>query len=674
MISFGRHICNDFNIAIEKEWIITNKTGSYSSSTILMTNTRKHHGLLVAKYPSIDNRIVVFPNCDEDVEIAGNIYNISTHKYKETVYPKGYSHLENFALKDDVVTFLFLIDNVRLKKDIFLMKDKNTVVITYTVLTPNSYAKLHVKPFIAFRETEHVIREMGIFDANATVVSQEKIKIQPYMNIPPAYIYNPDKSEFKLDGVWYRDFTYMREAQSGFDSVEDLYNVGVFTLDIEYNKPKSMVFSTEDLESVDADELRALYKKQIKRVRDLCREAGSCVRDEDYRANIQQLIMAAESFAIEDNDHMPMVLTGYPWPHYIWFRDTFAAMPGLYLVLKKFEDARKILVESLKYEKNGLLPFNMTINKNDMKYTSVDTTLWFFYALYKYLEYTKDFELVNKDGEFFKRLTWIIQKHVEGTDFNIHMADDGLLYAGYQGLQLTWMDTKVGGTTPTARQGKAVEVNALWYNAVKTMEYISMNNNTPDMAKGYTEMADKIYKSFNEKFWNEEDGALYDYIENGNKDASIRPNQIMSISLPFMLIDDPDKRELIMDSIIKELYTSFGLRTLSSMNNNFKARYDGNQGARDAAAHQGTVWAWTIGHFVTAYLKTFGKGKDSIDFIETVYEPIFEHLKTAGLGTVSEMFDGNFPYNARGRISHAWAVAELLRSYLEDYIDVNEKV
>ena len=455
--------------------------------------------------------------------------------------------------------------------------------------------------------------------------------------------------------------------------MEDLYNLGVFNLDIEYNKPKSMIFSTEDMENVSADDLRALYRKQMKRVKDLCRDAGACVRDDDYRANIQQLIMAAESFAIEDNEKNPMVLTGYPWPHYIWFRDTFAAMPGLYLVLKKFDDARKILVESIKYEKNGLLPFNMTINKNDIKYTSVDTTLWFFYALYKYLEYTKDYALVDRNGDFFKRLTWIIQKHVEGTDFNIHMADDGLLYAGYQGLQLTWMDTKVGGTTPTARQGKAVEVNALWYNAIKTMEYITMKNHSPEMTKGYSDMAGKIYKSFNEKFWNEEDGALYDYIENGNKDASIRPNQIMAISLPFMLIDDPDKREMIMDTIIKELYTSFGLRTLSSMNNNFKARYDGNQGARDAAAHQGTVWAWTIGHFVTAYLKTFGKGKDSIDFIETVYEPIFEHLKTAGLGTVSEMFDGNFPYNARGRISHAWAVAELLRSYLEDYIDINAK-
>ena len=259
----------------------------------------------------------------------------------------------------------------------------------------------------------------------------------------------------------------MREGQSGFDSIEDLYNIGTFSLDIEYNKPKSIIFSTEDMDHVNSEQLRREYKKQIKKSKDICRDAGACVRDDDYRQNVQELITAAESFVIEDNEKMPMVVAGYPWPHYIWFRDTFASLPGLFLVLKKFEEARLILTESIKYEKNGLLPLNMTINKREIKYTSVDTTLWFFFALYKYLEYTKDYALIDRNGDFFKRLTFIIQKHVEGTDFNIHMTDDGLLYAGYPGLQLTWMDTKVGGTTPTARQGKAVEVNALWYNALK---------------------------------------------------------------------------------------------------------------------------------------------------------------------------------------------------------------
>ncbi|MCE5300264.1 MAG: glycogen debranching protein, partial [Spirochaetia bacterium] len=346
---------------------------------------------------------------------------------------------------------------------------------------------------------------------------------------------------------------------------------------------------------------------------------------------------------------------------------------GLLLVLKRFDEAKKVLTESIKYEKNGLLPLNMTINHNDIKYQSVDTTLWFFYALYKYLEYTKDFSLVHKDGEFFKRLTWIIQKHVEGTDFNIHLADDSLLYAGYPGLQLTWMDSGVGGNASTSRQGKAVEVNALWYNAVRTMEYITEANGEAAMSKGYGEMAARIYASFNEKFWDEENGCLYDCLENGFKDNTIRPNQVLAISLPFTLIEDKNRRENIMSTVIKELYTSFGLRTLSNMNSNFKARYDGSQGARDQAMHQGTVWAWTVGHFVTAYFRTYGYGRESMDFIETVYEPVFEHLKTAGLGTVSEMFDGNFPYNARGRISHAWAVAEILRSYLEDYAQINGK-
>ncbi|MCE5301008.1 MAG: amylo-alpha-1,6-glucosidase, partial [Spirochaetia bacterium] len=332
MISFGRHICNDFNIAIEKEWILTNSKGSYASSTILDTNTRKYHGVLVAKYPGIDNRVVVFPNCDEDVEIAGHIHNISTHKYKEAVYPKGFAYLENFSLRDDVVTMLYLIDNIRIKKDIFLMKDSNTTVITYTVLTPDSFAKLHVKPLIAFREAENLIREMPIFDANLDVISEQKIKIQPYMNIPPAFIYNPDMGLFEEKGSWYREFYYLREGQSGFEAIEDLYNVGVFTFDLEYNVPRTIVYSTEDIAPMTGEAYRKEFKKQVKKIKDMCREASACVSDDDYRLDIQQLIAAASSFVIEDNDRVPMIVAGYPWPHYVWLRDTYASMPGLLLV------------------------------------------------------------------------------------------------------------------------------------------------------------------------------------------------------------------------------------------------------------------------------------------------------------------------------------------------------
>jgi len=673
MISFGRHVCNDFKVAIEKEWIIANKKGSYAASTILMANTRKYHGILVAKFPGIDNRVVVFPNCDEDVEIAGNIYHLSTHKYKETVFPKGYSLLENFSIRDDVATFLYLIDNVRLKKEIILMKDSNTVIVSYTVLTPESHIKLHVKPFIAFREAEHLIREMPIFDPEVKVVSGEKIAVSAYTNMPTAYIYNPDGGKIKLEGVWYRDFYYIREEQSGFEGIEDLYNIGDITLDMEYNSPKSVVFSTDAHEKVDIIALKEKHKEQIKKMKSICDDIGACVKDEDYRLPVQQLISAAESFVVEDNHGDPYVIAGFLWPHFIWFRDTFASLPGLFLILKKNKEARRILEESIALEKNGLLPLRMTIDKNEIRYPSVDTSLWFFYAIYKYLEYTGDFDLVKKDSEFFKRLTWIIQKHIEGTDFNIHKDKDDLLYSGFPGLQLTWMDTTVSGAPVTPRQGKPVEVNALWYNAIRTMQFITEKNGEAEMAKSYKELASRIHKSFNREFWNKEGGYLYDFIDQGYKDDSVRPNQILALSLPFSLIEDKEKAHKIMNTVIKELYTSFGLRTLSNMNVNFKSNYSGDEATRERAAHQGTVWGWTAGHFVTAYLKTYGKSRESVRFIETVYEPFFEHQKTAGLGSVSEMFDGNFPYNARGRISHAWAVAEIVRSYFEDFMDENGK-
>ncbi|MFP4465834.1 MAG: amylo-alpha-1,6-glucosidase [Candidatus Goldiibacteriota bacterium] len=668
MISFGRHICNDFRIASEKEWIITNENGSYASSTILMTNTRKHHGMLVAKFPGIDNRIVLFPNCDEEIETAGNIYHISTHKYKKTVFPKGYALLENFSLKDDVVTFLYLIDNIRLKKDISMMKDSNTTIVTYTVLTPESKIKLRVRPLIAFREADHLVKEMPIFDPDVEKISDEKIKVHAYMNLPPAYIYNPQKGNLKMEGMWYRDFFYIKEDQSGFDAVEDLYNIGTIEFSLEYNSPHSLVFSTEDLENVDVNAFKTRYNSQIWKVHQICQETGACVADEDYRMSVQQLISAAESFVVRDSEKKPYVVAGYPWPHYIWFRDTFASLPGLFLVLQKYEEAREILVNAVDFERNGLLPLNMTMDKNEIKYDSVDTTLWFFYALNSYLKYTGDYAVVGKDTAFLEKIEWIMHKHITGADYGIHKDTDGLLYAGISGTQLTWMDTKVNGQPVTPRQGKPVEINALWYNAVRTMQMINEKNNMKEKAMEYKELGDLIYENFNREFWNEEGGYLYDYIDSGYYDDAVRSNQVFAISLPYPLIEDSEKKTKIMNTIIKELYTSFGLRTLSNMNVNFKTKYDGNQASRDRAAHQGTVWAWSVGHFVTAYLKTYGRGKDSLDFIETVYEPLFEHLKTAGLSTVSEMFDGNFPYTARGRVSHAWAVAEILRSYMEDFI------
>ncbi|MFW6211131.1 MAG: glycogen debranching enzyme N-terminal domain-containing protein, partial [bacterium] len=504
MISFGRHICNDFRIASEKEWIITNENGSYASSTILMTNTRKHHGMLVAKFPGIDNRIVLFPNCDEEIETAGNIYHISTHKYKKTVFPKGYALLENFSLKDDVVTFLYLIDNIRLKKDISMMKDSNTTIVTYTVLTPESKIKLRVRPLIAFREADHLVKEMPIFDPDVEKISDEKIKVHAYMNLPPAYIYNPQKGNLKMEGMWYRDFFYIKEDQSGFDAVEDLYNIGTIEFSLEYNSPHSLVFSTEDLENVDVNAFKTRYNSQIWKVHQICQETGACVADEDYRMSVQQLISAAESFVVRDSEKKPYVVAGYPWPHYIWFRDTFASLPGLFLVLQKYEEAREILVNAVDFERNGLLPLNMTMDKNEIKYDSVDTTLWFFYALNSYLKYTGDYAVVGKDTAFLEKIEWIMHKHITGADYGIHKDTDGLLYAGISGTQLTWMDTKVNGQPVTPRQGKPVEINALWYNAVRTMQMINEKNNMKEKAMEYKELGDLIYESFNREFWNEE--------------------------------------------------------------------------------------------------------------------------------------------------------------------------
>ncbi|MBP7792011.1 MAG: glycogen debranching enzyme family protein [Candidatus Goldbacteria bacterium] len=674
MISFGRHICNIFNFAIEKEWIITNRKGSYSSSTIISTNIRKHHGLLVAKFDDSDGRIVVFSNCEEEVDITGHIYSISTQNYKNNIVsPEGYKYLENFTLKDDTAVFLYLIDNVRLRKKIFLMKDSNTLVVTYEILTPDSHLKLSVKPFIAFREAETLLKEIPGFSPSLKVEKNSQIEIMAYMNFPPAYIYLSEGAEINKNGYWYRDFFYLREYQGGYDALEDLYNIGTIKFDLEYNNPKTIVYSTEKFSNLDINGLEKEFYKQFSKIKETCIDIGACVDDEDYRTNIRQLIETADSFEMTDREDNPVILAGYQWHFRVWFRDALAALPGLLLVPKKFDTAKKFLKNTIQFEKNGIIPLSMTVSGKDMKYASADTTLWYFYALYKYLMYTNDYKFVSKGGEIFERLTFIIQKYSEGTDYKIYKDEDDLIYAGGPGMALTWMDAMLNGVPITPRIGKVVEINALWYNAIRIMQHICEKNNLKDMAKGYKEFAERIYKSFNEKFWYEDGGYLYDYIDENFKDDSIRPNQLFAISLPFELISDTEKKQKMINTVIKDLYTSFGLRTLSYMSTSYKPTCSGDPGSQSRAMHQGTVWAWLIGPFVTAYLRTYGKTKEILSFVETVYEPFFEHTKNAGIGTISEMFDGNSPYNARGRVSHALAVAEIIRSYFEDYLLDNEK-
>ena len=672
MISFGRHICNDYNIAIEKEWLITNKRGSYASSTILLSNTRKYHGLLVAKLNELDNRLVVFPNCDEEVEIAGNIYHISTHQYRKTVYPTGYFYLESFTIKDDIVSLIYLIENIRIKKEIILMKSENTTIITYTLLTPDSFAKIHIRPFIAFREPENIIKEISVYEPEVNKISEEKIQIYAYRNLPPGFIYNPDKGKIKLEGVWYREFFYIRENQAGYECVEDLYNIGKIELDLNYNEPKSIFYSTEDYANIDKNWFFSEYEKQIKETVDICVKVGACINNDDYRSALRQIINSAESFIME-KDGIPYIVSGFHWPQYIWFRDMLAALPGIFLITEKYNEAKKLLKEVLNYEQDGLLPLNMTFNKKEINYTSADTSLWYFYSLYKYLQYTGDFNFI-KNEEIFKKLAWIVHKYIEGTRYNIYMdKEDNLIYSAFNDIPLTWMDSKtVNGMPVTPRQGKTIEINALWHNAIRTMQFIAEKIHDKS-AVSYKDLADKIQKSFNEKFWNQENGCLFDFFDGNYKNTDVRLNQIFALSLPFELITDNEKKEKIMNVIIKELYTSFGLRSLSNMNVNFRPKCDGDLNARQMAMHQGSVWPWTIGFFVNAYFRVFGRKRDSMQFIQTVYDPIFEHIKTAGLGTVSELFDGSFPYTARGRISHAWTIGEILRSYFEDFIGANDR-
>jgi predicted glycogen debranching enzyme len=338
------------------------------------------------------------------------------------------------------------------------------------------------------------------------------------------------------------------------------------------------------------------------------------------------------------------------------------SLPGLTLVQGRFEDAREILLSFAQYISKGMIPNRFPDYGETPEYNTVDASLWYIQAVYQYLRFAKDLNTIRKD--LFGVLKEIIEHYQKGTRYNIHMDSDGLIYAGVAGVQLTWMDAKVGDWVVTPRIGKAVEINALWYNALKIMSFLAREIDLSSESKDYNNLAQKVSKSFNDAFWIEEGQYLYDYIDGEMRSKAIRPNQVFAVSLPYSMLSKKRQRNVV--EIVKEhLLTPYGLRSLSPKDNDYIGRYCGNVCERDRAYHQGTVWAWLIGPYISAYAKAYAGNKDALKYIKGLFVPFYEHLFDAGLGTVSEIFDGDPPHTPRGCISQAWSVAEILRVYFE---------
>ncbi len=647
MIEIGSDICSNFNESTSREWLETNGIGGYASSTVSGANSRRYHGLLIAATKPPLGRLVLLSKFEETLVIDDNRYDLSSNQYPGTVYPEGYKYLTGFRL-DPFPVWTFDLNGVEIEKSVFMAHGENTTVCQWKIKNYSalrtSHSALELRPLLAFRDHHHLRHEDAAFNARFEV-DQNQISFKPYAEMPTLYLAN-NAAAVQAGGVWYRNFEYEIERERGFDFTEDLFQPCVLRFDL--SETATVIASTEPQRGTDAG---TLHKAEMKRRASLVAKAG--VKDQFSR----QLVLAADQFIVNRGEGKT-VIAGYHW-FSDWGRDTMIALNGLTLATNRPEIAKSILTEFSKHISEGMLPNRFPDAGETPEYNTVDATLWFFEAIRAYADTTGDYDFVRKT--LYEKLVDIIDWHERGTRYRIHVDTDGLLYAGEPGVQLTWMDAKIGDWVVTPRTGKAVEIQALWYNALCIMNDLATRFGDADRQPRYFEMATIARDSFNGQFWNDGKQCLYDGIDGSDKDGSIRPNQIFAVSLPHPIIASEHARAVV-DTVEAELLTPVGLRSLSPRDPRYVGIYIGSPLDRDASYHQGTVWGWLIGHFVDAYRQVHSSDKGLDKRVSEILAGYVSHLSEAMLGQVAEIFDGDSPHLPRGATAQAWSVAEFLRS------------
>jgi len=654
MIRFGQDLCGNLEAASRREWLETNGIGGFASSTLPGINTRRYHGLLVAATKPPVGRLVLLSKLEETVLIDGNAFDLCSNQYQEVVHPTGFRFLKQFRL-DPFPIFTFEVQGVQIEKSVFMVYGENTTVVQYEILRAgkSSTVQLELRPLLAFRDYHSLTHENDAIDGRVTA-RPGLASVSPYQGLPTLHL-SHDAATVENTAHWYRNFEYEVERERGLDHQEDLFCPCVMRFDLRTLTRATVIASTEQ---------RDIARAPLYRQNELSRrqQAGlsSPVEDDFVRA----LSAAADRYIVCRGDHKTLI-AGYPW-FSDWGRDTMIALPGLTLPGRRFEVARSILQTFARHVDRGMLPNCFPDVGETPQYNTVDATLWFFEALRAYLSYTGDLEFVRG---LYDVLTDIINWHVRGTRFGIKVDASCLLCSGEAGVQLTWMDAKVGDWVVTPRRGNAVEIQALWYNALCVMEDVARRLGDESGRKRYSGLATLTRWSFNRLLWNDKGGYLYDVVNAGLPDASIRPNQIIAVSLPYTMLR-PERAKLVVDLVQRHLLTPYGLRTLAPSDPQYRGRYTGDPQSRDGAYHQGTVWPWLMGPFITAFIKVNGGSRASRQQAETWLSSLKDHLNDAGLGHISEIFDGDYPHRPVGCIAQAWSVAEILRATVEDVYGV----
>jgi glycogen debranching enzyme, archaeal type, putative len=579
---------------------------------------------------------------------AYNLYSFSTSEYEM----QGFRHLQRVVI-DPIPKFIFSIGDVRIEKTVCMVYGENTVVIEYRIFSGGSRVKLRLTPLVNFRDYHHESSKYHMRFKQFPY--KDGTCITPYDLELCVKLFCEGIDFTPLSDSWFEGMYYHVENERGLDCKEDHYIPGYFDVYADIGQEKRVTFiATTEINRGYSDG-QTLISKERNRFEELKKQTGY----EDEFADM--LTIAADNFIVyRKSTDAKTIIAGYPW-FTDWGRDTMISLCGLTLVTKRFKDAGEILHTFSIYIRYGLLPNMFPDEGQEPGYNSVDAALWYFEAINKYYIYTGNKEFVIE--KLYNSMKDIIQSFMRGTLFNIGMDADYLIHAGTVDTQLTWMDAKVGAWVVTPRHGKAVEVNALWYNALCIMDRFSTLSGEKD--KTYADIAEKVKSIFLQNFWNSKDNCLFDVIsEEGIKDSSIRPNQVIAVSLSYPVLDGTHSRAVV-DKVWKELYTSYGLRTLSKGNEKYKGVYIGDQLSRDGAYHQGTVWTWLLGHFITAFKRVYGENDKYFEIIEGFFTPFKDHFRDACIGNISEIFDGDEPLIPRGSFAQAWSVAEILRSYIE---------
>lgn len=662
MFRLGRGIVDSAEISTQKEWLVTNGIGGFASGTISGVLTRRYHGLLLAALKPPVGRTLLVSKIDETIAYDGQNYPLFTNSWSaNSFFTQGCKFLDSFHLDGTSPVWRFALGDALLEKRLWMQQGENTTYITYKLLRGRTPIKLTAKTMVNYRDYHDTTTSRSTNNWQLSIDSVNNgLCIMTDDDVQPFYLLS-DKARLRNNNAWYRNYYLAVEAYRGLSEREDHLFAAEYVATLQLGESVTLVMSTEPTPILDGEVAWQAQKAHERRILEsapfveqakISAESNAIQKD-----RLKHLLLAADQFVVAratDNDpDGRTVIAGYPW-FSDWGRDTMIALPGLALTTGRYAIAAKILRTFARFVDGGMLPNRFPDDNQEPEYNTVDATLWYFEAIRAYHAVTDDFELVR---ELFPILETIIKAHLKGTRYRIHQdPSDGLLYAGQEGVQLTWMDAKVDDWVVTPRRGKAVEVNALWYNALCIMRDFARL--VGQSGNRYRDLASLAAQGF-EKFWNPSTDYCFDVIGGpGKKSAELRPNQLFAVSLfhsPF----SAERQQKIVNVCAQHLLTPYGLRSLASFEKAYLGKHGGKRVKRDAAYHQGTVWSWLIGPFVTAHLRVYNDPMAARSFLT----PLLDHLETACIGNMSEIFDGDAPFAPRGTFAQAWTVAEVLRTW-----------